>query len=86
MTHYRAGTGAQKKGGLRVALGKDALVRRLPNGSYGLWVWYPNVKQPKGKKSGDKPAETEAETASDSDSDSDEQDTDSADDSESDTE
>jgi hypothetical protein len=33
------------KGGLRIALGKDATVRRLANGSYGLWEWYPKAKR-----------------------------------------
>jgi hypothetical protein len=39
------------KGGLRIALGKDGQVRRLPNGSYGLWEWYPNAKRDKKKGS-----------------------------------
>jgi hypothetical protein len=34
------------KGGLRIALGKDGQVRRLANGTYGLWEWYPNAKRP----------------------------------------
>jgi hypothetical protein len=38
------------KGGLRIALGKDSQVRRLPNGTYGLWEWYPNAKKPVEKK------------------------------------
>jgi hypothetical protein len=37
------------KGGLRIALGKDGLVRKLSNGSYGLWEWYPNAKKPSKK-------------------------------------
>jgi hypothetical protein len=27
------------KGGLRIALGKDTMVHRLPNGTYGLLEW-----------------------------------------------
>lgn len=38
------------KGGLRIALGKDGLVRRLPNGHYGLWEWYPDAKRSREKK------------------------------------
>lgn len=34
------------RGGLRIALGKDGQVRRLANGTYGLWDWYPNAKRP----------------------------------------
>jgi hypothetical protein len=34
------------KGGLRIALGKDNLVHRLPNGTYGLREWYPNARKP----------------------------------------
>lgn len=36
------------RGGLKIALGKDGLVRRLPNGTYGLWEWYPNAKRDRG--------------------------------------
>lgn len=38
------------KGGLKVALGKDVLVLRLSNGTYGLRQWYPHVRRPAGKK------------------------------------
>ena len=38
------------KGGLRIALGKDAQVHKLPNGSYGLKAWYPHAKKPVDKK------------------------------------
>lgn len=47
------------KGGLKVALGKDALVLRLSNGTYGLRQWYPNVRRPTGKK-GDQREDDEA--------------------------
>jgi hypothetical protein len=36
-------------GGLKVALGKDRGIRRLPNGSFGLWAWYPNAKRDEDK-------------------------------------
>ena len=26
-------------------MGKDGQVRRLPNGHYGLWEWYPSVRR-----------------------------------------
>jgi hypothetical protein len=39
-----------QKNNLRIALGKDREVRRLPNGTYGLWVWYPNVKRDRDPK------------------------------------
>ena len=36
--------------GLSIALGKDKLVRKLANGAYGLWEWYPKAKgRPKDK-------------------------------------
>lgn len=38
------------KGGLRIALGKDSQVHRLPNGTYGLLEWYPAVKREKEKR------------------------------------
>jgi hypothetical protein len=43
------------KNGLRIALGKDAHVHRLPNGHYGLREWYPNagIKRDKPKKAGE---------------------------------
>ncbi len=40
----------EAKGGLRIALGKDSLARKLPNGTYGLWEWYPNAKRDREKK------------------------------------
>jgi len=33
------------KNNLRIAMGKDREVRRLPNGHYGLWDWYPQVRR-----------------------------------------
>jgi hypothetical protein len=33
------------KAALRIALGKDANVHRLPNGAYGLLEWYPAKKR-----------------------------------------
>lgn len=55
-------TASDAKSGLRIALGKDAQVRRLPNGTYGLWDWYPNVKHAtaKPKKNGDSPGAGES--------------------------
>jgi hypothetical protein len=54
------------KNGLRIALGKDILVRRLANEHYGLWEWYPNAKRDKPKKSGDSDTSSngDADTAS----------------------
>jgi len=44
------------KNGLRISLRKNSSVfHRLPNGDYGLLVWYPNAKPPKDKE----PDETE---------------------------
>ncbi|HUB08007.1 MAG TPA: hypothetical protein VMB50_13435 [Myxococcales bacterium] len=34
-----------EKAALRIALGKDGAVKRLPNGSYGLQEWYPKRLQ-----------------------------------------
>lgn len=33
--------------GLKIAMAKDSLVRRLPNGTYGLAAWYPQAAKPK---------------------------------------
>lgn len=49
------------KNGLRIALGKDSQVHRLPNGNYGLLQWYPNMGRPRGEK-GKKPGEPETES------------------------
>lgn len=53
---YNFGASAtDSKNSLRIALGKDLQVHRLPNSHYGLTAWYPNMGKPKekGKKSGD---------------------------------
>lgn len=46
-------------GGLKVALGKDKRIRQLRNGTFGLWVWYPNAR-----RDDDKP-ESEAKDSDD---------------------
>lgn len=49
------------KNSLRIALGKDANVHRLPNSHYGLTAWYPNMgkAKEKNKKSGDSSEEVD---------------------------
>lgn len=59
------------KGGLRIALGKDEKVRRLPNDTYGLWEWYPQAKRDKqrAKKNGDSEAPGSEDGSESSDAD-----------------
>lgn len=48
---FTATNAEDAKNGLAIALGKDRLVRRLPNGTYGLLTWYPNARrEPKDSK------------------------------------
>lgn len=42
---FGASNASDAKNNLRIAMGKDREVRRLPNGAYGLWDWYPNAKR-----------------------------------------
>ena len=46
---------ADAKNGLKISLGKDYQVRKLPNDQYGLTEWYPNVtiKRERAKKVGE---------------------------------
>jgi hypothetical protein len=52
------------KGGLRIAMGKDSLVHRLPNGTYGLREWYPNARKP-AKKVASRGSDDSDETSDD---------------------
>lgn len=51
------------KNGLRIALGKDGAIIRLPNGFYGLAAWYPDARKERAKKKEQKPASTSAASA-----------------------
>ena len=43
---FEAASEADAKAGLRIALGKDMQVHRLPNGTYGLLAWYDKLTRP----------------------------------------
>jgi hypothetical protein len=63
--HFTTKNVENAKRGLYISLTKNALFHKLPNGSYGLLAWYPNVPQAKKIKddaaSGDKPCESIAD-------------------------
>lgn len=48
---------ASRIGGLRIALGKDHLIERLPNNHYGLTAWYGRKTEPRKAKSASTGAE-----------------------------
>lgn len=56
---------SEQQGGLAKALGKDKLVRRLDNDTYGLWEWYPQAKRDKEKKKADVESPDSEPSASD---------------------
>jgi len=62
----RGGFGCSKdvkdtKAAIRIALGKDPSMKRLPNGSYGLLEWYPALKRE--REAEEEQAEEEARKA-----------------------
>ena len=51
---FAFGPGIDPENALRIALGKDALVRRLPNGTFGLEAWYPQARKERDETTGKK--------------------------------
>lgn len=48
--HFAAKNNANARGGLYISLGKNTTTfHKLPNGNYGLVVWYPTVREQRSK-------------------------------------
>jgi hypothetical protein len=52
---------ASAKNALRIALGKDGQVKKLPNGTYGLIAWYDKIQRDRGNENIEAPPEQAGE-------------------------